>query len=212
MKNSEILTIIFSIIIFTLVISFKDVLSQNFLSLGTSLLFASVIVLASISAKKITAHKLDAEITHELWTLQRFGFKPSRHLRKKIPMGLIAPILISIFSLGLIKFTAFLTYEATALKRRAARRHGFYSYTEMTDWHMALIGSSGVIAVLLLSFISYFIPNTGNLPAIAAYYTFWNLIPISKLDGAQIFFGSRVLWTTLAIISIIFTTYGLLLV
>ncbi len=212
MKSSEIFSITLSIIIFALIASFEDIISQDISSLGTSLIFSAIIILASISSKKLISHKLDAEVYHEIWSFQRFGLKPSRHFKTKIPAGIIAPLLISIFSLGLIKFTAFLTYEASALKRRAARRHGFYSYTEMTDWHIALIGASGITAALILSLVSYFIPNTGELPALAAYYAFWNLLPISKLDGAQIFFGSRVLWTALALISLVFSGYALFLV
>jgi Zn-dependent protease len=96
------------------------------------------------------------------------------------------------------------------MKVRAAKRFGFYSYSELTDFHNALIGAGGIIALLILSFISYF-PGFEYLSRIAAFYAFWNMIPISKLDGTQIFFGSRALWTALAIITIIFTAYALIL-
>ena len=82
----------------------------------------------------------------------------------------------------------------------------------MTDWHNALVGSAGIIAILFLSFVVYWVPQLGGLSKVAAFYAFSNLIPFSKLDGAQIFFGSRVLWATLSIITLIFTAYAFALV
>jgi hypothetical protein len=78
----------------------------------------------------------------------------------------------------------------------------------MTDWHNALIGAAGIVAVLILSIISYLIPWSDSLWRLSAYYAFWNMIPLSNLDGTQIFFGSRVLWSTLAIVVAIFTVYA----
>ena len=104
-----------------------------------------------------------------------------------------------------------LTYNTTALKRRAAKRFGYYSFAEMTDWHNALIGAAGIIVMLLLSFVSYWIPTLEPLARLAAFYAFFNMIPFSKLDGSQIYFGSRILWYALAIITLIFASYALLL-
>ena len=38
------------------------------------------------------------------------------------------------------------------------------------------------------------------------------MVPFSKLDGTQIYFGSRVLWSILAVMTLICTMYALLLV
>ena len=131
----------------------------------------------------------------------------------QIPIGIVLPLFFIIFSLGRFKFPVFLTYEARALKTRASKRFGFYSYIEMTDWHHALIGAAGIVSVLVLSLITYMLPLNGVefLAQLAAYYAFCNMLPISKLDGTQILFGSRIMYVTLAIITIIFTIYSVII-
>ncbi|PIN89143.1 hypothetical protein COU60_04735 [Candidatus Pacearchaeota archaeon CG10_big_fil_rev_8_21_14_0_10_34_76] len=212
MKNREAFHITLAILILTIIIGFESIITLNLPVLGFALLFSSLIIVINLCSKAIMASQLDAGVQNELWTFSRYGMKPGWHFKKPMPIGFILPLILSIFSLGLVKFMTILTFEATALKRRAAKRHGIYSFTELTDWHISLIAAGGIIGTLILSFVSYWIPGLEGLSKFAAYYAFWNLLPISKLDGAQIFFGSRVLWTTLAIITAIFTAYALLLV
>jgi len=212
MKDKEILHIIIAIIILFLVIGFNSILEADITGLGIAILFAFIIIITNIGAKKLMGGYLDADVKHEIWQWSRFGLKPGHHLKKAIPVGVLLPIFVTAFSLGAVKLMTILTYETTALKRRAARKFGPFSYTEMTDWHQALIGATGIVTTLLLSFIAYWIPGTEYLARMAAFYAFFNLIPLSKLDGAQIYFGSRVLYYALAIITLIFAVYALILV
>ena len=153
---------------------------------------------------------LDSSVEHRLWYVYRTGFRPKQHFKREMPFGLIVPLVLAALSVGVLKVMTILTYETRALKHRAAKRHGFYSYTEMTDWHNGLIGAAGIVALLLVSFLAYF-PGLEYLSKMAAYYAFWNMLPISKLDGTQIFFGNRVLWTVLGVITLIFSFYALVL-
>jgi Zn-dependent protease len=207
MGNSEFSHILAAIIILTIISGFTFVLQQQWQTLTIIFAFCVIIISVSILSKKITAHLLDADVEHEIWLMKNFGFKKSLQSKKPIPAGLIIPIILSLFSLGIIKFMAVLTYETRALKHRAAKRFGAYSYTEMTDWHNAIIGASGIIFILLLSLMTYLLPfqNIEILSKLAAFYAFVNILPISKLDGTQIFFGSRILWAVLFSISTIFT-------
>jgi Zn-dependent protease len=173
---------------------------------------AAIIIIVNIAAKKAMAFALDSDVEHETWKWSRYGLKPHQHLEKEVPAGIILAVILSILSLGAVKFMSFLTYETRALKHRAAKRFGYYSYTEMTDWHNGLIGAAGIVAVLILSVVLYFIGGSNDyLWRFAAYYAFWNMIPISKLDGTQIFFGSKILYAAIGIITLIFTGYALLL-
>ena len=212
MKDAEILHIILAIIILAIVLGFQSIIDLNLQETGIVLLFAFNIIGANILVKKWMASYLDAGVEHETWLWSRYGLHPGGHLKKPIPIGIILPIIFTIFSLGTIKLMTLLTYETHALKRRAAKRHGYYSFTEMTEWHNALVGAAGIVIVLLVSFIAYWIPPISGLSAFAAYYAFWNMIPISKLDGTQIFMGSRLLWYTLGIITLIFVGYALFLI
>ena len=212
MKEREIFQIFIGMIVLAVIIGMTSIINLDLENLGKAFLFAFVLIFVSISAKKIVANWLDSDVEHEIWQWSRFGFKPNRHLKKRVPLGIVLPLFLSLFSIGTLKLMTILTYETRALKRRAAKRFGHYSFTEMTDWHNALVGAAGIISILFLSFIVYWVPQLEELSKIAAFYAFSNLIPFSKLDGSQIFLGSRVLWATLAIITLIFTTYAFALV
>jgi len=208
----QITTLAIAIIILTMIIGFKNIISLNYEEILTAFLFALIIITVSVYSKKVMANLLDADVKHEIWNIRKY---PTQNkFKKAIPVGIIIPILLTLITNGIFKFMAILTYETQALKRRAAKRFGFYSFTEMTEFHNAVIGASGITAMFILSIIAYLIPIAGleSLARLAAYYAFFNMLPISKLDGAQIFFGSRILYFALAIITLIFTAYALLLI
>lgn len=205
MKSQELAHIIAAVFILAIVSGFSFAFKSDLQNLLLAFIFSIIIIALSILAKKLTAYLLDADVEHEIWHMKNFGFSKDLQLKKPIPTGIIFPLIITAFSLGSAKFLPLLTYETRALKHRAAKRFGFYSFKEMTDWHNAVIGASGIIVVLILSLITYFspFPALEYFSKISVYYAFWNLLPISKLDGAQIFFGSRILWTVLFSIAVI---------
>ena len=212
MDEKEIIQIIISIFVLGIVFSFSKLILLDFSYLGIGILFSFLIISTNILGKKIIALKLDASVKHEIWLWRRYGFKPNHYLKNSIPFGIIVPLFISAFSLGIIKFMSILTYETSALKRRAAKKHGCNSFTEMTDKHNAYIGATGILTTLTLAFIVYWIPGLEELSRMSAFYVFWNMIPISKLDGCQIIFGNKTLWAFLAVITLIFAGYALLLI
>lgn len=214
MKKKEIGQLITAVVILGFVSGFFELFTGDLNSFFIILGFSAIIIGVNILAKKIMASRLDADVEHEIWKMERFGLKTERHLNKSVLTGLIIPLFISIITLGSIKLMSILTYETRALKRRAAKRFGPYSFTEMTDYHNALVGSAGIIACLIITFITYWFPGDllNTLTKMSTFYAFFNLIPFSKLDGSQIYFGSRVLWSVLAVITLIFMLYALLLV
>lgn len=175
----------------------------------TIVLFAGITIAVSVIGKKVTAHVLDLDVTHEVWFWHRYGLKQHWYLRSGIPLGFLAPLFLSLISLGILKLTPILTYEATPAKHRAAKRFGFYAYSQLTDWHNALLAAGGFLALFALSIIAYFV-DYQLLATMAAYHALSNMIPLSKLDGAQLFFGSRILYTVILIIAVIFFGYALL--
>jgi len=94
---------------------------------------------------------------------------------------------------------------------RAAKRHGLYSYSEMTEAHIGLIAAAGVLTNLFLAVISYFL-GFETFSRINIYFAFFNMLPISDLDGNKIFFGNLVLWSFLAVLAIIGLGYAIFLV
>lgn len=210
MDTKELVHVIVAMLLLFVASSVAIILRGDVYLLPALLLFSIIVILVHVFSKKLIAYHLDASVEHRIWEFKRFGFKPGMEFNKPIPLGLILPLLVTFMTAGIIKFTAILTYETSALKYRAAKRHGARSYTVMTDWHNAVIGAFGIFCVLALSFFAYF-PGWETLSKMAAYYAFWNMLPISKLDGTQIFFGNRTLWAILAMLSAIFTAFALLL-
>lgn len=212
MNESETMQILIAIIVLGLISGASYIISLDVVSLSVVVGFSAIVILGNIIGKKIMASRLDADIEHEIWRMQRYGFSVSSKLEKSVPFGVILPLFISVISLGTVNMMTLLTYETRALKRRAAKRFGPFSFTEMTDYHNSLVGAAGIIATLFIAFVCYFIPGASVLGRMATFYAFWNMIPFSKLDGTQIYFGSRVVWAMLAVVTLIFTMYALLLV
>jgi len=210
MKNEEIKEIIIAIAVLGFISGFVELVRGDIKILAITLVFGAIIIGANILSKKIMASRLDADVEHEIWKMNRYGLKPGDRVNKSIWAGVIIPLFVTIVTLGSINLMTILTYETRALKRRAAKRFGPYSFTEMTDYHNALVGAAGIISALLITFITYWLP--GNywmiIARMATSYAFFNMIPFSKLDGSQIYFGSRVLWSVLATITLIFMIYS----
>ncbi|MBS3089721.1 hypothetical protein J4461_02450 [Candidatus Pacearchaeota archaeon] len=212
MNLSETVHLLAAVIILSVIAGFDSILNQSWINLAQAFLFSLILIFVVVYARKLMAYGLDCGVEHRLWGISRWGFAAHRYLKTDFPAGVALPLFLSVISLGRIKFPSLITYEATALKTRSAKRFGYYSYTMLTDWHNSIIGAAGIIGALLVSLVIYFLPiGWEPLSKIAAYYAFVNLIPYSKLDGMQIFMGSRVLWTTLALITAIFTSYAIFL-
>ena len=211
MRKSEITHLLVAILVLFVVLGFRTVILGEVSGLVLAFAFAIVLILVPVVAKKATANLLDAGVEHKIWNFYRYGFKPRYHFKKDIPFGIVVPLLFTLISIGFVKVMTLLTYETKVLRIRAARRFGLYSYTEMSEWHNGLIGAAGVVALLFMAAIVYFIPALEPLSKLACYYAFWNMIPFSNLDGTQIFFGSRILWATLAIVTVVLTAFALLI-
>jgi len=165
----------------------------------TSLISMFVIISMNILTKKATAHILDSEIEVRLWEIKRFGFKKHLHSKKPFAIGIFLPILLKIITVGLISWTASLVFEIKAKIYRAAKRHGLYAFTEMSETQIGLIAATGIFMSIILAIIGY-IAGFQEFAKLSIWFAFFNMIPISNLDGNKIFFGSILLWTFLAAI------------
>ena len=205
---------VFAAILLLFIVAGLPSISQGELLFMTQVFVSSFVVVGgAVLIRKAFAYSLDIGVKHRIWHFYRFGVKPGWHFPKALPFGIIAPLFFAFLGLlaqlPIMVFT-FLTYETRALKHRAAKRFGFYSYTEITDWHNALVGASAIVFALVISLVGYF-SNFEILAKIAAYYAVWNMVPFSDLDGTQIFFGNKVLWFVLGITTVIFALYAMIL-
>ncbi len=211
MNQSEFTRLVLAAVILAVIVSFNSIINKDFLIIFPAIITSAVILAANIGSKKLVASFYDADVEHDFWHVHRYGFKPHKHFKRKLPAGVFIPLIATAITLGYLRLMSILSYETCAKKKRAEGKGGFYTFTEVTEWENGLIGAAGIAALLALSFISYWIPGLELLFKMSALYAFWNIIPFSKLDGMQIFFGSRVLWTALALISAVFAAYAVVL-
>ncbi len=202
---------IVSILIVSLVLAFTFSIISSFGNIAYVFLSVLVIICANTVAKKITAFYMDSEIETKVWEVQRFGFRPGRHFERPFPAGLFVPIIVAAISIGYLKWMASMTFDIRAKVYRAAKRFGIYSFSEITEYHLALIAASGVVINLVLAALGYLV-GFDNFAKLNVYYAFFSMIPISDLDGNKIFFGSIVLWSFLAAICLIGLGYVFLVV
>ena len=206
----EILIILFAAIILSLTISFP---SQS-LILQTSIFFIIILGL-NVAVKKMFGYYFEADVRTKFWEWHNYWFRKDTHFKKPIPMLWLAP-LISLISRGMLWWLAILEFDVKPKTERVSKRHGLYRFSEMTDWHIALLATAGVVANLVLAIIGYvsasWVPSLELFAKLNIYYAAWSLLPISSLDGSKIFFGSKALWFTMLVIVAIFLGFSFMVV
>jgi hypothetical protein len=208
------------LVLISIITAFAVSLSKNLAINVNVFLFALIgiflLILVNILVKKTIAYFLESEIEIKIWEIKRFGFKTDQYWKKAFPLGVFLPLISKIFFISLNGFVwmASLVFDVKAKAYHAAKRHGMYSFSEMTEEHIGRIAAAGIFANLILAFLFYFIGGDfGTLFAkLNKWFVFFNMIPISDLDGNKIFFGNLALWSFLAIVTLIGLGYTFLLV
>ncbi len=191
-----------------LLISFTISLLKSWKAFANVLLAVFIIIGANIFIKKVLAHYLDSEIEIKLWKIKRFGYRSGQHFKHPFPAGAFLPIISKVFLFPFKSFIwmASLIFDVKAKTYRPAKRHGLYLFSEITEGQIGLIAAAGITINLALAIVGYFL-GFPLFTQLNLYYAFFNMLPISDLDGNKIFFGNLVLWSFLASITLL----GLLL-
>ena len=182
-------TVVFlSIIILSLSFIYKE-MAISYLELFLSI---TLVVLVNVFAKKFFANNLETDINLNFWSIKHFGLRNSQHFKKPVPM-LWLPIITTLASFGRFVWMPIIEFDVAPKPERISRRHGLYRFTEVTEWHVALIAAAGIFANVFFGIIGYF---TGFevFAKLSIYYAFWSIIPLGRLDGSKILFGSKNLW------------------
>ena len=190
------------ILLITIILAFTISLIKNLETFLYTLGAVFLILVINIVAKKVTSFYLDSEIEIKLWEIKQYGFNPHNSFKKPFPAGAFLPIITTAFSFGYMTWMASLVFDIKSKIHRAAKRHGLYTFSEITESHLGLIASAGIIANLTFAIIGYLI-NFPEFAKLNIYYAFFNMLPISNLDGNKIFFGNLTLWSFLASIVLI---------
>jgi len=173
-----------------------------------ALLAVFLVIMINVIAKKIASHYLESQVEVKLWEIKRYGFKAHSEFKRPLLAGIIVPLITTVVTLGYVTWMTPLVFDVKAKIYRAAKRHGLYSFSEMTEWHIGLIAAAGIFANLVFAVLGY-LTGFSLFAKLCVYYAFFNMIPLSELDGNKLFFGSLVLWSFLAAITLIGTIYVL---
>ncbi|MEK6840872.1 MAG: hypothetical protein AABX79_02875 [Nanoarchaeota archaeon] len=197
-----VLTLVLSLTISALKIdAFKKVFLAVFLILALNIL-----------GKKIAAFYLDSEIEIKPWQIERYGIKSSGEFKNPFQIGIFLPVIISLVSLGRLFWMASMVFDVKPKAYgNSPKRHGLYSFSEMTESHIGLIAATGVFVTLAAAVIAYFL-GFPTFARLGVYFAFFNMIPISDLDGNKIFSGNIVMWSFLATLVLIGIGYAFFLV
>jgi Zn-dependent protease len=194
LNQKEISAILISTLTLGIIVSLIETWNIFFVTTGLIL----ITILLNIISKKVTSFYLDTETEISLWEFKKFGYKKHHKFTKPIPAGILIPLVVKFFTVGIINWMACLTFEVKGKIYKAAKRHGLYSFSEVTESEMGWIGAAGIITNIFFAFLGY-IMGYPLFAKLNITYAFFNIIPISNLDGSKIFFGNKLLWIILAI-------------
>ena len=204
MDKKEIATILLATIILALATSFR-----NTTVFYPAILSFLIIISANILAKKIVGFHFETSVKTKFWTWYQFGIRKDMHFKSPLPMAWI-PLLLALFSKGNLLWLGILEFDIKAKTERVAKRHGIYRFTQVTEWHMAMIAMWGIIANLILAIAGYIL-GFELFAKLSIYFIAWSVIPLGRLDGAKIFYASRVLWITIFAISALILGWGVVI-
>ena len=207
-NKKEIPIIALVIVIISLSVSLSLNMVQEWKISLLTLLAVSIVVLFNIFTKKFTAYNLDSEIEMRVWEIGKY-----KSNKKPFAIGAVLPLLskIILFPFNSFVWMASLVFDVKPKTYRAAKRFGLYTFSEVTEYHLGLIAASGVVINLILAVIGYFL-GFELFARLSVYYAFFNIIPLSDLDGNKIFFGSKIMWSFLASLVLIGMLFAIFIV
>jgi len=194
-----------TIILVTVVLAASASFLSSWQAFLQILLAIFILLMLNVSAKKIAAYYAESEIEVRPWSMERYGFKRHQYFKKPIPIGIFLPIIAALVSVGNFIWMASIVFDV-----KPAKRHGLYSFSEMTESHIGTIAAVGVIVSLVSAFIAYFL-GFSAFARLSVFFAFYSIIPFSDLDGNKIFFGNIVLWSFLAALVLIGLGYAFFL-
>lgn len=202
-----------AIVISTLMIAFASTLIETWNLFASALAAVFLVIMINVLAKKISGFYLESIVDIKLWEIRRWGLKPWQHFKNFFPIGAFLPVIskVFLFPLNGLVWTASLVFDVRPSVHRAVRRHGVYTFSEMTESHTGVIAAWGIIANLFFAFIGYLL-NFSLFTQFNLWFAFFNMIPISNLDGNKIFFGKKLLWYVLSVLSLIGFLYSFIIV
>ena len=196
-RLKETLYVVLASLVIGYVVSLSDF---SFEAWGKFSLLGLAILLTNIIAKKLVAYYLGCEVEVFPWQIQRFWIYKNSYFKSPVPVWLLWPVFVAWMTAGRIWWLVVLNFEVLAKKSKISKK-----FAELTEWELALIAASGIIANLIVAAASqaYGFVEFRNMNL---WFVFFNMLPFAGHDGGKIFFGGRffyVFMLTIALAAII---------
>jgi len=218
-NKKEIVALAISILFMGVALGFNDKQEVFVLNYFLANMFMMILMVGFAFIVHQLGHKLVAYLSgfrteYKLWGLQQLRFWPlykrwtvlrtaqfpktvkiwgKEFVIESFPVGLVIAFFVTVLSNGWIYFLAIGQYNL--LIERTSRIGK--KFVEVTDFEEAKIALAGPMANIVLMVIAAMFNQHGTFDnfiwingALALFY----MIPISQLDGAKVFFSSRVLY------------------
>jgi len=202
---------IIRIVIITIILGFSISLIESVNKTLYSTIAIFCVILVNVFAKKIASFYLDLKTEIDIWEIKKFGWKSKDYFKKPFQIGAFLPILTSILTFGYFIWLGSLTFDSKPETYRTSKRYGLYTFSEVTEYHIALIAAAGIITNLFFAIVGYLLGYT-EFSGLNILFAFFNMIPLSNLDGNKIFFGSLILWSFLVTLTLVGVGYVIFLV
>ncbi len=213
-SRKEIVSTILVIIIASFISFFPQIPDDSIVILSALIIF-SLIIVTTVITKKIAGRVRAIKVEHKIWEFSRYGIYKRSYLKHPVPVGLIIPFFLSFFTLGYVKPLTFFQFnvenipEIRLLKARGFKRALRKEFVHEADPAYAAAWGFYMLGILFCAgYISYKLFDSNfffDLAKFSLLYGIWNLLPVSTLDGAKIFFGSFFTWLLLLILYVIFS-------
>ena len=150
---------ILAILVVSVILAFSISLVETWNLFLYSLLAVFIVILINIFGKKVVSYYLDSEVEIRIWEIEKYWFRPGQTFKRPFPAGAVLPLVskIFLFPLGSFVWMASLVFDVKPKTYRAAKRHGLYSFSEMTELHEGRIAIAGIVANLFFALIGYLV-------------------------------------------------------
>ena len=194
MRKEEFWSIVVAVLIMTFVIGFAEF---TILAFVYALIMSSILLSIFILTQKIVADQLGCKIKYKLWSFRRYWLRWQDKLNWDFPAWIVIPLVLIVLSDGLLRWTAIMTFVTAVTAKKVSKK-----FSEIKEFDLSLIASSGVFAVLVLALIMKLL-GFNEFASVSCWFAFLNALPIGNMNGTKIFFGSKILWIFILVLTVI---------
>ena len=200
--KKEIISLLISALVLGIVFGFDDgpdvfVLRLWFTDYMLMSCLGLIALTVMVLGHKWAAARYSSKAEYNIWGITRFGFKQSQYLRKnfllkRIPLGIILPLIVAIFTEGKIWFAAVGMMITSAMHEHRIGR----KWIHVPDYEEARIAFAGPIATMIFMIVLGLIfENVGleiwkKLIMVNTALLISSMVPFPQLSGGRMLFTS----------------------